>query len=142
MDINYIIELFASTDGPTNLIDTCSSSKAYEMIAELCMTDDQLHDNGYPRCGGKPGAATIFNNRIKATPINENERYCRRCGNVFNFSEYDEDCIDRCNYHPKSPGFRRGNYYSINTFNCNVNICHFGSFICIPLLPVCLCCNI
>lgn len=94
------------------------------MIAELCMKDDQLHDNGYPRCGSKSGVAIIFNNRIKATPINENERYCRRCGNVFNFNEYDEECIDRCNYHPKSPGFRRGNY-SINTnhtFNSNVNM--------------------
>lgn len=105
------------------------------MIAELCMTDVQLRDNGYPRCGAKPGVATIFNNRIKATPINENERYCRRCGNVFNFSEYDEECIDRCNYHPKSPGFRRGNY-SKDTFNCrNVNMARSGPFIYTSLIP-------
>lgn len=116
-----IIELFTSADGPTNIIDTCSSSKAYEMIAELCMTQDQLYENGYPRCGSRSGVATIFNNRMKATPINENERYCRRCGKVFNFTEYDEECTDRCNYHPKSPGFRRGNY-SINTLKCTINM--------------------
>lgn len=105
------------------------------MIAELCLTDDQLRDNGYPRCGGKSGVATIFNNRIKATPINENERYCRRCGSVFNFSEYDEDCVDRCNYHPKSPGFRRGNY-------CQYMPLRFIHLYSKNLYSVCLYCNI
>lgn len=82
------------------------------MIAELRMTDEQLRENGYPRCGDKAGIAKIYHHRHSATPINECERYCRRCGTAFNLDEYDEECIDRCNYHPKSPGFRRGNYSS------------------------------
>lgn len=106
---------FRNSDGPTNLIDTCSSTKAHEMILELQLTDDQLRENGYPRCGDKPGDAKVFFNRQSAMPTNPLERYCRRCGKVFNLSEFDDECIDRCNYHPKSPGFRRGNYIHANS---------------------------
>lgn len=77
------------------------------MIAELCLNDEQLKENGYPRSGNKPGMAAIFKAQ-KATPNNQNERYCRRCGKLFNFDHYDDECVDQCNYHPKSPGFRRG----------------------------------
>lgn len=82
------------------------------MIAELCMTDEQLKDNGYPRCGAKSGHAVIHKKQC-AQPANPEQRYCRRCGQVFNLDEFDEECIDRCNYHPKSPGFRRGKSSSI-----------------------------
>lgn len=81
------------------------------MIAELCMNEEQLKENGYPRSGTKPGVATIdgaMHKKRSATPANAEQRYCRRCGQVFNLNEFDDDCIDRCNYHPKSPGFRRG----------------------------------
>lgn len=114
------------TDGPTNLIDTCSSSKAYEMIAELCNTDEQLKENGYPRSTDRVGVAKIFRNKT-AAPVNENDRYCRRCGKVFKLDEYDEECVDKCNYHPKSPGFRRG--FADNLHRCcqQVNIWDFNS---------------
>lgn len=82
------------------------------MIAELCMNEEQLKENGYPRSGAKPGHALIHKKQ-SATPANAEQRYCRRCGQVFNLDEYDEECIDRCNYHPKSPGFRRGKSISI-----------------------------
>lgn len=97
-----------STDGSTNIVDNVASSKAYEMIAELCLNEQQLQENGYPRSGSKPGIALIFKKQ-GAAPANPEERYCRRCGKVFKLDEFDEECIDRCNYHPKSPGFRRGN---------------------------------
>lgn len=93
--------------GSTNIVDTIASSKAYELIAELCLTEDQLKNNGYPRAGAKPGMASIFTSQ-KAAPNNENDRYCRRCGKTFTLDHYDEDCVDQCNYHNKSPGFRRG----------------------------------
>lgn len=97
----------SNANGHGNIVDTVSSTKAYEMIVELCLTDEQLKENGYPRPGGKPGVAIIHKHQ-SATPANENDRYCRRCGKVYKLDEYDEECIDRCNYHPKSPGFRRG----------------------------------
>lgn len=77
------------------------------MIAELCLNEQQLKENGYPRCGEKAGHAVIHKKQ-GAAPANPEQRYCRRCGQVFNLNDFDEDCIDRCNYHPKSPGFRRG----------------------------------
>lgn len=95
---------FSSTDGSSNIVDNVASSKAYEMIAELCMNDDQLKENGYPRCGARPGVAVIHKKQ-GAAPANPDDRYCRRCGKVFKLDEFDEECID----HPKSPGFRRGN---------------------------------
>lgn len=106
--VNIHLHLLRSTDGSTNIVDNVSSSKAYEMIAELCLTDDQLKENGYPRSGHKPGIAVIHKKQA-ATPANPEDRYCRRCGKVYKLDEYDDNCIDRCNYHPKSPGFRRGN---------------------------------
>lgn len=106
-----------SIDGSSNIVDTVASTKAYEMIAELCMNEEQLQENGYPRSGGKPGVAIIYKKQ-GAAPANPEERYCRRCGKVFKLNEYDDECIDRCNYHPKSPGFRRGNF-QIEYINCS-----------------------
>lgn len=77
------------------------------MIAELQLTEELLRVNGYPRPGKKPGMATIYKSQT-APPSNENDRYCRRCGKVFKLTHFDDECVDECNYHPKSPGFRRG----------------------------------
>lgn len=84
------------------------------MIAELCLTEEQLKENGYPRKGKNPGSAIIHKLQAsKAT--NEHDRYCRRCGKIFNLSHYDDECVDQCNYHPKSPGFRRGRMQNLCT---------------------------
>lgn len=95
--------------GSTNVVDVIASSKAYNLIAELILSEDLLKNNGYPRPGAKPGQAIISTSQ-KATPNNENDRYCRRCGKTFTLDHYDDECVDQCNYHPKSPGFRRGKF--------------------------------
>lgn len=95
--------------GSTNIVDTIASTKAYDLIAELCLTEEQLKNNGYPRAGPAPGMAAIFTSQ-KAAPNNENDRYCRRCGKTFTLDHYDEECVDQCIYHPKSPAFRRGKF--------------------------------
>lgn len=100
--------------GSSNIIDNVSSSKAHEMIAELCITEEQLKENGFPRSGPKPGMATIYKPQ-NSFPTSEDDRYCRRCGKLFKLSHYDDECVDQCNYHPKSPGFRRGgNFFFYN----------------------------
>lgn len=95
------------------------------MIAELCMTDDQLKENGYPRCGSRPGVAVIHKKQ-GAAPANPDDRYCRRCGKIFKLDEFDEECIDRCNYHPKSPGFRRGKLKFVFDWNIAIVACKLG----------------
>lgn len=96
-----------SSCGSSNLIDTCSSEKAYEMIAELQLTEEQLRENGYPRPGDKPGMANMFKPQT-GVAHNKNDRYCSRCGIMFNLEHFDDFCVDKCNYHAKRPGFRRG----------------------------------
>lgn len=71
------------------------------------MTEEQMRENGYPRPGSKNGMAKIYK-APPAAPNSITDRYCRRCGKIFSIEHYDEKAVDECNYHPKSPGFRRG----------------------------------
>lgn len=87
--------------------DKLSSDKAYDMVYDLRLTEEQLVANGYPRTGKKPGTAKIQCTKPMRRP-NDTERYCGRCGKVFNLQMYDEVCVDECNYHPKGTGYRRG----------------------------------
>lgn len=77
------------------------------MIYDIRLTDALLQSNGFPRSGPLPGTAKIFTTN-RATPNNESRRYCRRCGKEFSLDHFDENAIDQCNYHLKTPGFRRG----------------------------------
>lgn len=77
------------------------------MIYELRLTEEQLEQNGFPRPGKKTGTAIIQRNKPMRRP-NDTERYCSRCGKIFNTSCYDEVCVDECNYHPKGAGYKRG----------------------------------
>lgn len=87
--------------------DKLPGDKAYDMVYELRLTEEQLTSNGFPRPGNGPGIAIITSTRPSRRP-NVDERYCSRCGKVFNLKIYDEICVDECNYHPKSAGYRRG----------------------------------
>lgn len=87
--------------------DKLPSDKAFEMVYDLRLTEEQLVANGFPRPGNKPGTAIIQCTKPMRRP-NDTERYCSRCGKVFNLQMYDEVCVDECNYHPKSTGYRRG----------------------------------
>uniref|UniRef100_A0A0K8WCF2 RNA exonuclease 1 n=1 Tax=Bactrocera latifrons TaxID=174628 RepID=A0A0K8WCF2_BACLA len=87
--------------------DKLPGDKAYDMVYELRLTEEQLTTNGFPRPGNGPGIAIITSTRPSRRP-NVDERYCSRCGKVFNLKIYDEICVDECNYHPKSAGYRRG----------------------------------
>ncbi|XP_064555291.1 RNA exonuclease 1 homolog [Drosophila montana] len=95
--------------------DTLSAEKAYELVYDLHLTDEQLVENGYPRPGPARGTAVIRACRPNRRP-NETERYCTRCGKVFNLSIYETKCTDMCNYHPKSTGYRRG--FADNQHRC------------------------
>lgn len=96
--------------------DRLPGDKAYDMIYELRLTEEQLVSNGYPRPGFIKGSAIISNTRTQIRPNNENERYCLRCSKVFDLSMYDSPAIDECNYHPKSTGYRRG--FADNQHRC------------------------
>ncbi|XP_026850764.1 RNA exonuclease 1 homolog [Drosophila persimilis] len=95
--------------------DALDAVKAYEMVFDLCLTDEQLVENGYPRPGPKRGTAVIRACRPNRRP-NETERYCSRCGKVFNLNIYESQGSDMCNYHPKSTGYRRG--FTDNQHRC------------------------
>ncbi|EDV91027.1 RNA exonuclease 1 homolog [Drosophila grimshawi] len=95
--------------------DSLCAEKAYEMVYDLHLTDEQLVENGYPRPGPGRGTAVIRACRPNRRP-NETERYCTRCGKVFNLSIYDTKCVDMCNYHAKSTGYRRG--FTDNQHRC------------------------
>lgn len=98
--------------------DTISSSKAYEMVAECTLDEEQLRENGFPRAGPKPGQAIVegFYRREQPKPRNDDERYCQRCGKLFNIASYDLPAKDECNYHPKGTGYRRG--FADNQHRC------------------------
>ncbi|XP_055905651.1 RNA exonuclease 1 homolog isoform X2 [Eupeodes corollae] len=96
--------------------DRLPGDKAYDMIYELRLTEEQLVSNGYPRPGLLNGSAIISNTRTQIRRHNENERYCRRCSKVFDLSMYDSPAVDECNYHPKSTGYRRG--FADNQHRC------------------------
>lgn len=85
------------------------------MVYDLRLTEEQLVANGFPRPGKKPGTAVIQYTKPMRRP-NDTERYCSRCGKVFNLQMYDEVALDECNYHPKSTGYRRGMYGEGNKF--------------------------
>ncbi|KAH8382371.1 hypothetical protein KR009_003213 [Drosophila setifemur] len=95
--------------------DALDAQKAYEMVYDLRLTDEQLVENGYPRPGEKRGSAVIRACRPNRRP-NERERYCTRCGKVFSLDIYERLCVDMCNYHPKSTGYRRG--FTDNQHRC------------------------
>lgn len=87
--------------------DALDAEKAYKMVFDLRLTEEQLVENGYPRPGDKRGSAVIRACRPNRRP-NQKERYCSRCGKVFSLDIYEHQSFDMCNYHPKSTGYRRG----------------------------------
>ncbi|XP_053946451.1 RNA exonuclease 1 homolog isoform X2 [Anastrepha ludens] len=95
------------SDASDEPFDKLPGDKAYDMVQELCLTEEQLVSNGFPRPGKGPGLAVITSAKPSRRP-NDDERYCSRCGKVFNLKIYEEVCVDECNYHPKSAGYRRG----------------------------------
>uniref|UniRef100_A0A336LED7 CSON004167 protein n=1 Tax=Culicoides sonorensis TaxID=179676 RepID=A0A336LED7_CULSO len=88
--------------------DIMPGEKAYNLVLECIATEEQLRQYGFPRPSSKPGKAKMYKPQPPLPPNRENERYCARCSKVFHLDKYDEICIDECNYHPKSAGFRRG----------------------------------
>lgn len=99
----------ADASGSRNIIDAVSGEKAFEMIYDVRITEEQMRENGYPRPGNRNGMAKIYKSP-PAAPNSQTDRYCRRCGKVFSLEHFDEVAVDECNYHPKSPGFRRGKF--------------------------------
>ncbi|KAG4075880.1 hypothetical protein HA402_003706 [Bradysia odoriphaga] len=108
-------KLKADASGSKNIIDAVSGEKAFEMIYDVRITEEQMRENGYPRPGHRNGMAKIYK-APPAAPNSSTDRYCRRCGKMFSLEHYDEIAVDECNYHPKSPGFRRG--FADNAHRC------------------------
>lgn len=88
--------------------DIMPGEKAYKLVLDCIATEEQLQTYGFPRPSTKPGKAKMYTTKPLLPPNRENERYCARCAKVFNLDKFDDICIDECNYHPKSAGFRRG----------------------------------
>lgn len=115
--------------------DTIASSKAYGMVAECILTEDQLKENGYPRPHPeKRGHATIegfYRQSDKVKPKNDWERFCQRCSKLFPLSSYEAPATDECNYHPKGTGFRRGfadNYHRCCQQPAGTPGCMYGNY--------------
>ncbi|XP_037891689.1 RNA exonuclease 1 homolog [Glossina fuscipes] len=108
-NMSWSVQKKMKTDAATGSepFDKLCSEKAYQMVFELHLTEELLVSNGFPRAGKRPGTAIIQNTKPTRKP-NDTERYCSRCGKVFNLSMYDQICVDECNYHPKSTGYKRG----------------------------------
>jgi len=68
--------------------DALDAEKAYKMVFDLRLTEEQLVENGYPRPGDKRGSAVIRACRPNRRP-NQKERYCSRCGKVFSLDIYE-----------------------------------------------------
>lgn len=98
--------------------ETIASAKAYNMVADCVLDEEQLRENGFPMQGPRPGQAIVegFYRREQPKPRNEDERYCQRCGKLFNVASYLEPARDECNYHPKGTGYRRG--FADNQHRC------------------------
>lgn len=114
----------STLSGSSEPFDKLPSDKAYDMVFELRLTEEQLTSNGYPRPADKPGTATIQCTKPMRRP-NDTERYCSRCGKVFNLSMYEQECVDECIYHPKGTGYRRGKKPIVRV---DVNHKHIFSF--------------
>lgn len=107
--LTILLSLRKSDAAGKNIVDTVSGVKAHKMIYDIRLTDELLTTNGYPRPGPKPGTAKI-SKVAPVAPANKEDRYCRRCGKIFRLDHYDEPAVDQCNYHLKSPGYRRGTF--------------------------------
>lgn len=88
--------------------DIMPGEKAYNLVLDCLATEEQLQLYGYPRPSIKAGKAKMYTTKPLLPPGRENERYCARCAKAFSLDVYEEICIDECNYHPKSAGFKRG----------------------------------
>lgn len=92
---------------PKAAFDALPGSKAYELCFTIVASEEQLVSNGFPRSSKTPGKAVIQCQRPNRRP-NSTQRYCCRCGKVFDLDMYDRPASDECNYHPKSTGYNRG----------------------------------
>lgn len=122
----------ANSESSLVTIDNCSSSKAYELVTECILTEQQMKENGFPRMGSSPGRAQIYTAK-KPRPPNgkEGDNYCARCHKVFNVDIFEEPHYDMCNYHLKRSGFKRGsadNFYYCCQQPAGSDGCCFGNY--------------
>ncbi len=112
-------------------IDNCSSTKAYKLVADCQLNEEQLRENGFPRASTRRGMAKMYTTKPSKPPL-ENERYCSRCSKVFVLDDYDDlHCVDMCNYHLKRSGYRRGcadNIYYCCQQSAGSDGCCFGNY--------------
>lgn len=83
--------------------------EAFQWIYDIRLTDKELLTNGFPRVGQLPGTAKIFRQHPETSSANtKNIRNCDRCEKNFNLDQYNQKCIDQCQYHLYRAEFQPG----------------------------------
>ncbi|KAH1169181.1 RNA exonuclease 1 homolog isoform X2 [Mauremys mutica] len=73
----------------------------YRILKDYVLTEEQLHENGYPQPNPeKPGSAMLSNGITKTAVSDASKRVCCRCGEIYTVTASGKHIRkEECNYH-------------------------------------------
>uniref|UniRef100_A0A8C0H537 Exonuclease domain-containing protein n=1 Tax=Chelonoidis abingdonii TaxID=106734 RepID=A0A8C0H537_CHEAB len=73
----------------------------YRILKDYVLTEEQLHENGYPQPNPeKPGSAILGNGITKTAVSDASKRVCCRCGEIYTVTASGKHIRkEECNYH-------------------------------------------
>ncbi|XP_037758018.1 RNA exonuclease 1 homolog isoform X1 [Chelonia mydas] len=73
----------------------------YRILKDYVLTEEQLHENGYPQPNPeKPGSAILSNGMTKTAVSDASKRVCCRCGEIYTVTASGKHIRkEECNYH-------------------------------------------
>ncbi|XP_048707280.1 uncharacterized protein LOC125637155 isoform X3 [Caretta caretta] len=73
----------------------------YRILKDYVLTEEQLHENGYPQPNPeKPGSAILSNGITKTAVSDASKRVCCRCGEIYTVTASGKHIRkEECNYH-------------------------------------------